>query len=181
MDLPVRKAPPIEVGEDLRWVAERPGIPAIPFPSQALFRAAGEEKLRALVTRWHERMRASEIGDYFPQGERAFAALIDRQAAYFIESTGGPAEFTARHGKPCMGTFHRRVAVDARARDIWLRSIWLAFDDVGFPEAAREEFWNWVEPFSVLVMNRHPDPTAKARRYPYADMVAASEPVGMFG
>ncbi len=179
MNGPVRKASPIEVGEELRWKEARPGIPAIPFPSRAIHRAAGTEKTAALIRRMHERMRASEIGHYFPVSDRAFDALITRQAAYFIESTGGPADFTARFGKPSMGTFHRRVAVDIDARKVWLRSLWLAFADVDYPETAREEFWNWVEPFSILVMNRHEDPTKKPRRYPYAE-VAAADPALVF-
>lgn len=176
---PERKAPPIEVNEEPRWKEARPGIPAIPFPSRRIFRAAGAEKTAALIRRMHARMRESEIGAMFPADDAAFGALVTRATAYFIESTGGPAEFTAHHGKPCMGTFHGRVAVDLKARAVWLRSLWLAFRDVDFPEAAREEFWNWVEPFSILVMNRY-DPGRRTPRYPYAELVAAADPAALF-
>ena len=164
--------PPIEVGPELRWSDKgSKSLPPIPFPSWNIYRGAGEAKIRALARRLHERLRDSEAGAMFPRNPRLFDAVVRRIEDYFVESTGGPPVYTTHLGRPDMGRFHARAPVDARARDVWLGCLWAAFDDVDFPAEHRAEFWDWVEPFSLRVMNRH-DPIRRLARYPYAETLA---------
>ena len=125
--------------------------------------------LRALVQCHHQRLSESALQQLFPSNEREFIAGVTRAADYVIETCGGPAYFTSRHGKPCMRKRHFPFTIDEAAREIWLRQLWLAFDDVGFPEQLREEYWNWVEPFSIRMINRRTQ-RAQPQRYAFRDV-----------
>lgn len=64
---------------------------------------------------------------------------------------------------------HYPFTIDESAREIWLRHLWLAFDDVGFPVQIRQEYWEWVEPFSIRMINRRTQ-RAPPQRYPFVDV-----------
>lgn len=149
------------------------GHPPIPQPGERLLTQAGEPLLRALIIRLHQNLRASEIGHMFPDDDDVFLKIVNRIADYFVEACGGEAAYSTAGGDACMGSVHRHLPVDGRGRELWLTSLWRAFDDVGYPPDLREEFWNWVEPFTLTVINR---PGPAAPRIPFAVMAAAAEP-----
>lgn len=164
----------LEVGDEVRWVEgfQELDCPPVPFPSRRVFAAAGERLIRALVRRHHERLRVSAVAALFPTEPAAFSALVERSADYFVEACGGSAYFTSSQGKPCMRGRHFPFTIDERAREVWLEQLWLAFDDVDFPAAVRREFWDWVEPFSIRMINRRTHRT-QPRRFAF-DAVAAT-------
>jgi hemoglobin len=93
-------------------------------------------------------------------------AIVVRTADYVVETCGGPRYFTSRHGRPRMRHRHRPVPIDEEAREIWLRHLYLAFDDACIPAAIREEYWDWAEAFSIRMINRRTD-GSPVRRYPF--------------
>lgn len=163
------KTEPMQVGDEVRWkpASSHVEFPAVPFPSRRVFALVGEEKLRALVARHHQLLKASPVGHLFPADPQRFQAGVEKTADFIIEATGGPAGFTAVFGHTCMRSRHFTFTIDERAREIWLALLLLAFDDVGFPQAAREEYWDWVEALSIRVINRR-TMRAAPERYPLA-------------
>jgi hemoglobin len=147
-------------------------FPPIPFPSLRVLRVAGESVLRALVVRHHERLRASAIGGLFPADDVAFARLIEKAVEFVQEACGGPAAYSSQHGFTCMRTRHLPFSIDEAARDGWLEALRLSFDDVGFPEEVREEYWNWLEAMSIRMITRRTI-RGQPRRIPYAQMASS--------
>lgn len=127
--------------------------------------------LRALVQRHHRRLKDSSAGALFPADAERFLAGVERSADYVVEACGGPAYFTTSQGKPCMRRRHFPFTIDEKAREIWLGELWLAFDDVNFPEDVRREYWEWVEPFSIRMINRRTQ-RDQPRRFPFDRMGA---------
>ncbi|OHX35974.1 hypothetical protein BJL95_02740 [Methylomonas sp. LWB] len=160
---------PMEVGDEVRWKPASTGLefPAVPFPSRRVFEVAGASLLRALVRRHHQRLLNTPIGHLFPKDPARFAAGVEKTADFIVEATGGPALFTANHGHTCMRSRHFPFTIDELAREIWLAQLLSAFDDVGFPDEVREEYWNWVESLSIRVINRR-TMRAAPRRIPLA-------------
>jgi hemoglobin len=150
-------------------------MPEVRFPSPAVLAMAGEAALRALVRRHHERLRASEIGHLFSPDDAAFTALLERVADFFVEACGGPVGYTPVHGTTCMRTRHLPFTVDEPGREVWLRELLRAMDDTGFPAAAREEYWTWLEAMSVRMINRR-TMRAQPTRISFADAVAKLSP-----
>lgn len=168
---------PLSAGDEVRWKDgfSDMNFPPVPFPSRKVFAAAGEPLLRSLVQRHHERLRDTGIGHLFPKDDERFAAGIQKAADFMVEATGGPADPSRPQAQGCMRTRHFPFTIDEAARDIWLAQLLLAMEDVAFPDNVRMEFWNWVEAFSVRMINRR---TTKAapRRYSMEEAPAALQP-----
>jgi hemoglobin len=159
------------VGSEIRWADAIPELeaPRVPFPSRRIFKVAGEQTLRLLVLRHHQRLLESSLRGLFPADEAGFMAGVTRAADYVVETCGGPNYFTSRHGRACMRKRHYPFTIDEQARDIWLRHLCLALDDVGIPVEIRQEYWDWAEAFSIRMINRRREP-APLRRYPFPDL-----------
>ncbi|RIX42594.1 MAG: globin [Rhodocyclales bacterium GT-UBC] len=152
-----------------RRVAAHPEMemPEVPFPSARVLEIAGADGLRRLVRHHHGLLRHSPIGHLFAADEAEFTALVERIADYVVEVCGGPALFTPLHGNTCLRTRHFPFTIDERGREIWLEKLLQAIDETGFPPELHEEYWAWMEPFTIRMINRR---TTKAQpiRLPYA-------------
>lgn len=141
-------------------------FPEVPFPSLRVLAVAGETRLRKLVHYHHRLLRQSEIGHLFATDEARFFKLTERIAGYIVEVCGGPALYSPTHGQVCMRTRHFPLLIDERAREVWLNRLWRAMEETDFPVEAREELWNWLEPFTLRMINRRTT-RAQPARFPY--------------
>jgi hemoglobin len=141
-------------------------LPAVTFPSPRVLEVAGEAKLREAVIRHHELLAAGPIAAMFPADPAAFASLLAKVADFFVETCGGPANYSPAHGNTCMRTRHFPFTIDEMSREVWLAALFQAMEEVDFPHEVREEYWTWLEAFSVRMINRR---TMKAQpvRIPY--------------
>lgn len=135
-------------------------FPPVPFPSAHVLEALGEARLRALVRHHHKLLRESEIAHLFAPDPAEFEALVEVIADYVIEACGGARSYTEARGEACMRTRHFPFTIDERGREVWLEKLCHALIDNGFPSDIRQEYWNWMEPFSIRMINRR---TAKAQ------------------
>lgn len=143
-------------------------FPSVPSLSPMLFAVVGEVSLRALVRCHHERLRNSSIGHLFPADQDRFTAVVERIADFFVGSAAGLSKFAQSHGSLWLRAQHFPITIDETARNVWLAEILCAFDDVGFPDEARLEYWDWVEALSIFVINRRTMIT-QPRRYSLAE------------
>jgi hemoglobin len=127
-----------------------------------LFEAAGGESgLRLLALAWHERVLADPVvAGASPHGDREDE--VDRVAAYWAESLGGPALHTARYGTGTedVRLHHRDGAVEElndRAVDCFAD----ALDDTGLQddEPLAEALLDW---FTWLVWSTLSPPNEPA-------------------
>ena len=159
---------PMEVNEEVRWVDASMDMefPAVPFPSKKIFAATGEELLRQLVRAHHSRLYKSSIAELFNHDPQHFEALVKTIGDYVVEASGGPSYFTGSRGNVCMRTLHFPFTIDEKARRIWLTELRAALDEVQFPESVMEEYWNWMEAFSMRMINRRTT-RSQPMRYPF--------------
>ena len=141
-------------------------FPEVRFPGPHLLRAVGEQALRNLVRRHHELLKASDIGHMLSTDPVQFDAAVERLADFVIESCGGPANYTLRQGPGCMRSRHFPFTIDEAARETWLACLVRALDDSGIPQPLCEEYWNWMEPMSIRMVNRRTQKPQPAR-YPF--------------
>ena len=144
-------------------------FPEVPFPSRRVLETVGETALRKLVRRHHERLRKSEIGYMFPKDNDEFAAAVSKIADFVIESCGGAAEYTRTEGRGCMRTRHFPFVIDEASREVWLICLWLALEESDFPDPIRKEYWSWMEPFSIRMINRRTQ-RGQPERFPFASI-----------
>lgn len=139
-------------------------FPPLPALSPAVFAAVGEAALRDLVHRHHDRLRRSSIGDLFPSDPKRFAVVVEHIATFMVETTRGSSQYVDTHGPVWFRTRHLPLTIDETARNVWLAALLATFEEVAFPEPARQEFWNWVEALSIRAITRR-TMVGQPRRY----------------
>lgn len=150
-------------------------FPAAPPPAAALLGQAGEEALRGLVRHHHALLRRSSIGDLFPRDQKRFDAVVEHIAEFVVNSVSGRPEGLGARGLTWFRSRHLPLTIDETARNVWLGALLASFDDVAFPGAAREQFWNWVEALSIRAITRR-TMVGQPRRYPLAEAAEALRP-----
>ncbi|KIE58002.1 globin [Methylacidiphilum kamchatkense Kam1] len=144
-------------------------FPEVIFPSERVFKIAGEELLRKLVLRHHENLLKSQIFYLFPTDKAGMEKLVKRSADFVVEMCGGPSYYTASRGEPRMRSRHFSVTIDEKAREVWLACYKYALKEVNFPFSVLEEFWQWIESFSIRIINRRTT-LEPPRRIPFAEI-----------
>jgi hemoglobin len=141
--------------------------PEVPFPTNTLYKTWGEENIRNMVRYHHGLLRKSVIGNLFPADDEMFAFATEKTADFFIEALGGEKGYTTVHGHPALRMRHFHITVDEKGREIWLMMYKKTINDLGMPVGCIEEFWNWIEPLSIRMINRRTT-IAPIERHPYA-------------
>lgn len=128
--------------------------PEVPFPSPRLYRTWGAENIRNMVRYHHGLLRKSAIGHLFPSDETMFTFATEKTADFFVEALGGDKAYTPVHGHPALRMRHFHITIDEKRREIWLMMYKKTINDLGMPSECIEEFWNWIEPLSIRMINR---------------------------
>ena len=167
------KAPFTPAGDEVRMAEAKVDFvfPEVPFPSKRIFAAMGAERITEMVRRHHTLLRKSVIGEMFPADDAAFEAATLKTAEFFIEVTGGPKLFTEQYGHPALRERHFRFTIDEKGREIWLMMYKKTLKEIDFPKEHLAEFWNWIEPLSIRMINRRTGFEAP-KRYPFEAVAA---------
>jgi hemoglobin len=132
-------------------------LPRVPLPDQGIYNVLKEEGLTRLLKAVYRRLGKSPIREMFPTTDQDLDLAAEKSALFFIGICGGPPLFERRYGPPQMRARHQRFSITAEARTTWL-SCWkeVLFEEpnsVGFPAEFRQGFWNYLEAFSVWMVN----------------------------
>lgn len=154
-------------GENIRVVDSMIDFiyPPVPFPSNKIFHAIGEIKIREMVWHHHRLLLKTKVGDLFPKNEEAFKMAVDKSADLFVEALGGNPIFTEQHGGFHLRMRHFKVPIDENDREIWLAMYKKTLKEIDFPKEHLQEFWNWIEPLSIRMINRRTTMEAIKRHY----------------
>jgi len=154
-------------GDEIRVVDSMIDIiyPPVPFPSNKIFKAIGEEKIRKMVEHHHELLLKTKLEKLFPPHEEALKMVIDKSADFFVEALGGGDTFTSQHGEPRLRMRHFKIPIDESDREIWLAMYKKTMKDIEFPKEHYREFWEWIEALSIRMINRRTNMDAIKRHH----------------
>ncbi len=131
--------------------------PPVTKPVREFLAAVGEERIRKLVSDHYDLLRTSDISSLFPvDNDEAFAAAKKHAADFFIQICGGPDYFNQSRGAPQMVGRHAPFRIDAHARNRWLgfyQQLLPQLQDEGIPTEYIESFWNYLDIFSIWMVN----------------------------
>lgn len=158
-------------GENIRTVDAMIDFiyPPVPFPSNKIFKALGEVKIRDMVLHHHTLLLKTKVGNLFPRNEEALKMVIDKSADFFVEVLGGDQIFTEQYGEPHLRMRHFKIPIDENDREIWLAMYKKTLKEIAFPQEHLQEFWNWIEPLSIRMINRRTNMDA-IKRHPWSDV-----------
>ena len=135
---------------------ERPQ-PTIPVPEFLV--AAGEDGIRAMVSRHYDLLRESSIKDIFPTTDEAFDLAKKHSADFVIQICGGPDYFNQNRGRPMLSNRHQPFKITPEARIVWLECYRQAILELDIAEELIRSFWNYVNVFSNWMVNTPSKPT----------------------
>ncbi len=131
--------------------------PPVTKPNPEFLPQIGEERFRKLVSDHYDLIKQSEIAFLFPtEDEEEFAAAKKHAADFMIQICGGPDYFNQSRGAPRMVGRHAPFRIDMNARRTWLglyAQLLPALVDEGINEADVLSFWNYLDIFSIWMVN----------------------------
>jgi hemoglobin len=129
--------------------------PDVTRPDAGFLQHIGEVGLRNLVSRHYDLLRQSAIAHLFPTDDKEFEAAKVRSSDFMIQICGGPDYFNQNRGRPMLINRHSPFAIDASAREIWLDCYKTAILEIDAPEHLIMSFWNYIQVFSVWMLNKN--------------------------
>lgn len=154
-------------GDEIRVVEAMIDIiyPSVPFPSNKIYKALGAKGIRDMVEHHHNLLLKTTLKTLFPQHPEALKLVVDKSIDFFIEALGGGAVFTSQHGEPHLRMRHFKVPINENDREIWLAMYKKTLKELNFPKELLEEFWSWIEPLSIRMINRRTTMNPIKRHY----------------
>jgi len=131
--------------------------PPVAKPHPGFFHEVGEERFRKLVFDHYESIKTSDIAFLFPIfDDDDFAQAQKHAADFLIEISGGPDYFTQTRGEHQMVGRHAPFRIDEKSRRVWLElyiPLLTELVDEGISPEYIESFWNYLDIFSMWVVN----------------------------
>jgi len=154
--------------------------PEIPTPpSLRLYMIWGEDKIRKMVRYHHNLLRLSDLDNFLPNDEERFEHATLKTADFFVDVLSNGRFSKTQYGFPAQKMRYFQITVDEHARDVWLEMYKKAIKDMKMPSECIEDFWNWIEPLSLWMINRRT--MAQVPRYPYKDIWIDFVDMKLFG
>ena len=143
---------------DLKVTPGELGVrPPVAKPHPGFLYEVGEERFKKLVYDHYESIRTSDIAFLFPVfDDEDFEEAKDHAFSFLIEISGGPDYFTQTRGKYKMVSRHAPFRIDEHARESWLllyKPLLEALEDEGITPEYIESFWNYLDIFSMWLVN----------------------------
>lgn len=124
-------------------------------PKEFLEAVGGVEGMRKFMYDFYDRIYESNIAHFFPQDEEEFAKVKEKNTQFFIQICGGSAVYEdVENLNEYMIEFHKDFTIDERARIEWLGTMQEALEELDIDLKLKEAFWEYVEKFSKLTVNR---------------------------
>ncbi len=129
---------------------ERPGVT---LPDPGFYKALGEEGIRNMVSRHYDLLRESPIEHLFAKNEAEFEQSKRNSADFMIQICGGPDYYNQHRGSPMMVRRHAPFRIKPEGRLVWLNCYKRVLVELNIPEHLILSFWNYINVFSIWMVN----------------------------
>jgi hemoglobin len=126
----------------------------MPFLNPEIYQAMGEAGIFRMLSNFYQRLEASPIRDMFGEDMQESSR---RSAAFYVQLLGGPRMYNNQYGNPMMRRRHFPFEIDEASRVVWRDCFYKTLDnaeiDFGFPAEHLEAFKEFIERFSLWMVN----------------------------
>jgi hemoglobin len=103
----------------------------------------GEETFTRLVHRFYQEVAADpELRAVYPA--RDLGPAEEHLRLFLIQYWGGPSRYNELRGHPRLRMRHVPFRIGERERDLWLRHMRTALDEIALPDALDAQFWDYL-------------------------------------
>jgi len=117
-----------------------------------LYERIGAEKLHELVDRFYDEVFRSPVISHLFQTDKTI--IKSKQEAFLTQFLGGPQLYSMEFGHPKMRMRHLPHAIDAEAKEEWLRCMKLAIDSLDISEELKTALYACFPAVAQHMVNR---------------------------
>lgn len=140
-------------------------FPPISAPSHLFLKSVGQETLIKVILHHHSLLRQIAVVNFYRQEYQSFMEEVTKIAHFMIEAFGCGQIYTREYGQSAMSATPKPFYMDENSREVWLRLFAKTLREVAFPQTILAEFWNWIELFSLRMLNTSALSTLPKRFY----------------
>jgi hemoglobin len=125
----------------------------------------GEEAFTRLVRRFYEGVRDEPALLATYPTPQDLTAAEEHLRLFLMQYWGGPSTYNELRGHPRLRMRHVRFHIGELERDLWLKHMRVALDELELPEAIDAQFWNYLVMAAHSLVNVVPEdgPQAEGR------------------
>jgi hemoglobin len=125
----------------------------------------GEEAFTRLVRRFYEGVRDEPALLATYPTPQDLTAAEEHLRLFLMQYWGGPSTYNELRGHPRLRMRHVRFHIGELERDLWLKHMRVALDELELPEAIDAQFWNYLVMAAHSLVNVFPEdgPQAEGR------------------
>ncbi len=145
------------------------------LPNPAFYEALGYDGMKDLMYRFYDEIYDSAISHFFPQDEDEFNIIKEKNSLFFIQICGGPkvyeGEVKGMNINEYMIRLHDDFSINKKARFEWLGCMETALRATDISQDLKDDFWEYLEKFSKLTVNKFADGSTYYAAYEAGDIV----------
>src|ERR1700722_7186927 len=124
----------------------------------------GEETFTRLVRRFYQEVAADpELRPVYPAADLGPAE--EHLRLFLIQYWGGPSTYNELRGHPRLRMRHVRFHIGEAERDLWLKHMRTALDELSLPDALDAQLWDYLVMAAHSLVNAVPaDPPGPGGR-----------------
>ena len=124
-----------------------------PVPPETFYDAVGGAPTFAKLTaRFYEQVAEDqEFRALYP--EEDLGPAEERLRLFLEQYWGGPETYSERRGHPRLRMRHAPFVITHKERDIWLRYMKVALDELGLPAEYRDVMWEYFHRAADVMVN----------------------------
>jgi hemoglobin len=117
----------------------------------------GEEAFTRLVRRFYEGVRSEPALLATYPTPQDLTAAEEHLRLFLMQYWGGPTTYNDLRGHPRLRMRHVRFHISELERDLWLKHMRVALDELALPEAVDAQFWNYLVMAAHSLVNAVPE------------------------
>jgi len=117
----------------------------------------GEEAFTRLVRRFYEGVRDEPALLATYPTPQDLTAAEEHLRLFLMQYWGGPSTYHELRGHPRLRMRHVRFHIGELERDLWLKHMRVALDELELPEAIDAQFWNYLVMAANSLVNAVPE------------------------
>ena len=127
--------------------------PNISLPHRGILEFLKEEGVRKLISDHYDKIRVSSINHIFPTEDVIFEAAKKNSADFFVQILGGPTYYNENRGAPMLVRRHLPFTITEEGRKVWLGIYKELLPALEMPDELLLSFWNYLDQFSIWMIN----------------------------
>ena len=131
--------------------------PKVDLPNPDFLTELTESGMRKLISDQYDLLRKSTVAHLFPENDEDFEKAKLHSSDFFIQICGGHPHYQHNRGNPMLVRRHMPFKITPEARMVWLACYQQLLPRLQIEEELIMSFWNYLNYFSLWMVNSRPE------------------------